>query len=108
MVKTRLLRWTDRAQTDLLAIGRFIARDKPDAARNWVEALRIRAQKVIEQPFSGRQVPEIGREDIREVLHDNYRIVYIVLEKTIDVLVVFEGHKLLPKQQIEARSKRPS
>ena len=40
-----ILRWTDRARRDLLAIGRYIARDNPAAARQWVERLRERAQQ---------------------------------------------------------------
>ncbi len=46
-------------------------------------------------PRAGRIVPELGREDIREVLEGTYRIVYQIKGSTIDVLVVFEGHRLL-------------
>lgn len=31
------LRWTRRARQDLIEIGRYIARDKPEAARRWAE-----------------------------------------------------------------------
>jgi plasmid stabilization system protein ParE len=40
-------------------------------------------------------VPEFGREDIREFFLRSYRIVYKIGEETIDVLTVFEGHRML-------------
>jgi hypothetical protein len=38
-------------------------------------------------------VPQLHREDIREVFLHTYRIVYRVREQTIDVLTAFEGHR---------------
>lgn len=40
-------------------------------------------------------MPEIGCEDVREVLLRSYRIVYRVVVGGIVVLTVFEGHRLL-------------
>jgi plasmid stabilization system protein ParE len=91
------LRWTDRARRDLQGIRRFIARDKPMAARQWVDRLRHRARTAAESPSAGRIVAELGREDIREVLVGNYRVVYLVGGDTVDVLTVFEGHRLLDR-----------
>ncbi len=92
------LRWTDHARRDLLAIGRYIARDNPQAARRWSERLRERARQAAENPLAGRVVPELGRDDVREVFLRSYRIVYRVGEDTVDVLTVFEGHRLLPNE----------
>ena len=91
------LRWSDHARRDLLAIGRYMARDNPDAARHWIEQLRERARLAAKNPLAGRVVPELGREDVREVFLRSYRIVYGVGEDAVDVLTVFEGHRLLPK-----------
>ncbi len=68
------LRWSERAQGDLLEIHRFIARDSPDAARQWIQRLRERARKAAKMPRAGRVVPEFGRPDVREVLIRGYRI----------------------------------
>jgi len=89
------LRWTRRAEQQLVEIGRFIARDKPGAARRWVEVLRRRAVEAAERPLAGRVVPEIDREDVREVIVRGYRIVYRVGREVVEVLAVFEGHRLL-------------
>ena len=90
------LRWTDRARRDLIDIGRYIARDKPGTARRWVERLRRRAQAAIVPPLSGRRVPEVGEDHVREVLIGKYRIVYEIQKNEIRILTVFEGHRRLP------------
>lgn len=89
------LRWTERAASDLIEIGAYIAADDPGAARAWLEKLRQRALKASKVPRAGRVVPEIGRADVREVLLRSYRIVYRVVAGGIVVLTVFEGHRLL-------------
>ncbi len=94
------LHWTDRALLDLLEIETYIARDKPTAAESWVDKLMARAEKAAKQPLAGRVVPEFSRADVREVLLRSYRIVYRILSNRIDVLTVFEGHRLLPPDLI--------
>ncbi len=51
-----MLRWTERAAADLMAIGEYIAADNPSAARAWVEKLRQRAVKASKVPHTGRSV----------------------------------------------------
>ena len=46
-------------------------------------------------PLMGRKVPEIGREDVREVIMGGYRLVYRVRVDAIEILTVFDGHRLL-------------
>ncbi|MSQ85002.1 MAG: type II toxin-antitoxin system RelE/ParE family toxin [Myxococcales bacterium] len=87
--------WTDQAAVDLDAIADFIAVDDPIAAVQWVEQLVATAERVPQSPRMGRKVPEFGREDVRELIHANYRIVYRIGKENIEVLTVFEGHRLL-------------
>ncbi len=90
-----MLRWTERAARDLFTIGDYIAVDNPAAARSWVEKLRERAAQASKTPGSGRVVPEIGRDDVREVFLRTYRIVYRVVDDGLVVLTIFGGHRLL-------------
>jgi toxin ParE1/3/4 len=90
------LRWTARALRDLKAIGRYIADDDPNAARRWVARLQARAREASINPKAGRVVPEFGRDDLREVFVGTYRIVYRLSKVGIQVLTVFEGHRLMP------------
>ncbi|MCK6681490.1 MAG: type II toxin-antitoxin system RelE/ParE family toxin [Thermoanaerobaculia bacterium] len=89
------LSWTERARLDLIDIGRFIAEGDPGAAWRWVERLQARARMAARMPGAGRKVPELGREDIREVVERGYRIVYLVTKRDVRVLTVFESHRLL-------------
>jgi plasmid stabilization system protein ParE len=47
------LRWSDRGRQDPREIGRDIARDTPDAAREWVSRLRPQAVKAAAIPRAG-------------------------------------------------------
>jgi plasmid stabilization system protein ParE len=48
-----------------------------------------------ENPEIGRIVPEINQADIRELIFKHYRIEYKIKSQRIDILTVFEGHRLL-------------
>jgi toxin ParE1/3/4 len=100
-VRPKPLIWTDRALRDLEEIDAYIAVDDPIAAERWVQGLLAAAQRAGELPMSGRKVPELGREDIREILERSYRIVYRILDVRVQVLTVFEGHRLLPADLLE-------
>ncbi len=41
----------------------------------WNEQLRERARQAAENPLAARVVPELGRDDVREVFLRSYRIV---------------------------------
>jgi toxin ParE1/3/4 len=88
------LYWTRRAVDDLEEIGRYIAADNPKAAVKLVARLRLGARNALGSPLANRMVPELSREDVREVLDGNYRVVYQVFPDRLVVLTVFEGHKL--------------
>ena len=95
-MKPRSLVWSRRAEADLAEIGDFIALDDPKAAQRWVRKLMTAAQVAARLPFAGRRVPEFQREDIREIVFKQYRIVYRVAVRRCTVLTVFERHRLLP------------
>jgi len=83
-------------------IGDFIARDKPKAAARWVNRILDAVERVAVFPSSGRAVPGIGRDDIREIVLEDYRIVYQIRDDRIIVLTVFEGHMRLSERYIPA------
>jgi toxin ParE1/3/4 len=92
--------WTDFALRDLERIDDHIAQDKPLAAERWIQKLIATGEAAASAPLSGRKVPETQRDEIREVLLRHYRIVYLVRESRIDILTVFEGHKLFPETSV--------
>lgn len=94
------IRWTDRARSDLLAIGDFIAIDDEEAAARWVGTLMVAVERVARFPLSGRVVPEIDNAAIREVIRERYRILYRVGDGIIEVLTVFAGHRRFPDRLV--------
>jgi len=92
--------WTKEALLRLQEIEEYISRDNPIGAIEFVDKLITVAETIIDNPQKGRIVPELSFENIRELLHQNYRIVYLVKKNSVDILTVFEGHQLLKKEEI--------
>ena len=88
--------WTDHAKQQLAAIHDHIALDSERYALRVVDRLTRRSQQIAQFPMSGRMVPELQREDIREMIEAPYRIVYRILANRIDVLTVFHGAQQPP------------
>lgn len=84
--------WSERSVKDLSAIGDYIARDNPSAARAHVRKLAQAARRAGRYPRSGRIVPEVGDSSLREFILGNYRIVYRIEEQCVLVVTVFEAH----------------
>ena len=85
--------WTNQALADLEAIGNFIARDAPSVAQVFVDNVFEAVKRLEIFPRSGRVVPEIGQEDIREILFGSYRIVHVVSEEEVNILTVFHASR---------------
>ena len=68
--------FSSRAKTDLAEFVKFIAQDKPQAARKWADDIRQSVSLPSDFPQIGRTVPEYGDETIREIIKGQYRIVY--------------------------------
>lgn len=88
--------WSNEASENLFEIEEFIARDSLEQAASFVDELIDHADAMLSDiPRSGRVVPEIGNPDIRELIYRGYRIVYRMNVNNVEILAVFEGHKLL-------------
>lgn len=92
--------WTKEALLRLQEIEEYISKDNPVVAIEFVDNLISLAETLINNPEKGRIVPELSLENIRELLHKNYRIVYLIKKNSVDILTVFEGHQLLKKEEI--------
>ncbi|MBI4924831.1 MAG: type II toxin-antitoxin system RelE/ParE family toxin [Bdellovibrio sp.] len=92
--------WSLGAQTNLQEIGDYIAQDSPDRAFSFLFELIDYAEKVLMFPRAGRKVPETDLDEIREVIHKNYRVVYLMQKHQVLILSVQEGHKMLKVSEI--------
>ncbi|WP_437957344.1 type II toxin-antitoxin system RelE/ParE family toxin [Sorangium sp. So ce119] len=59
----------------MVDIFRFIARDDRKAAERWTARIVQQAELAAMAPLGGRVVPELGRNDVREVFLRSYRII---------------------------------
>jgi len=89
--------WTDQALDDLDAICLFIARDAPRYAELFAERVFRATDRLAQFPRLGRVVPEIGRDDIREVIVQSYRIIYRALPDEVEILTIHHGARLLER-----------
>lgn len=86
------VRWTPQARTDLRTIREFLARESPRYAALLEDQILAGTNRLELFPRSGRVVPEVGDEAMREVLYRGYRIVYLVVDDDrVDVLTVFHS-----------------
>jgi len=90
--------WTKESLQNLIEIESYIARDNPIAAEKFINKLVELAESLTKNQERGRVVPEFSISQIRELLYKNYRMVYITKKRRIEILTVFEGHKLLKEK----------
>lgn len=94
--------WTEPAVEDLHDLHDFIARDSEVYASRFVERLISSAERLVDHPRLGRMVPEANDEDIRELLYQNYRIIYRVATNHVAMLAVIHGAR-----DLDARKQAP-
>lgn len=93
--------WTENAIQDLLLIKEFISEDSSARATEWVSGLFDAGEALSTMPQRGRIVPEFNQENIRELLIENYRLVYRTKKSSVEILTVFEGHRSLKKTDLK-------
>jgi plasmid stabilization system protein ParE len=91
---TRII-WAPQAIQDVEAIRAYVAHDSVHYADLIVGRIVAAVGRLEENPRSGRVVPELGDESVREVIHGNYRIVYRLGQEVVEIATVFHGARLL-------------
>lgn len=87
------INWSLTAEEDLREIELYIARDSIIFAVQFVDSLIEITQHLILSPQLGRVVPELNQNNIREIIHRNYRIVYLIFEDEITILRVLNSSR---------------
>ncbi|MGZ0168551.1 MAG: type II toxin-antitoxin system RelE/ParE family toxin [Planctomycetales bacterium] len=91
----RQLIWSDAATDDLESTAAYISRDSPAYAASFVRRVLAAAKSVQHMPESGGIVPEFDRQDLREVLVGNYRIVYSLGLSEVRIVAIVHGAREL-------------
>lgn len=87
---------TDSARTDLHEIHSQIAKDKPEAARRFVEKLRDNARRLAETPGMGRKRGEDLRPGLFSYPIGQYILFYCKQLDGIVLVRVIHGSRDLP------------
>jgi addiction module RelE/StbE family toxin len=87
--------WTDLAIEDLKSIHEYISKDSKFYADRFVTKLLNRVDQLENHPQSGRVVPEFGKEDIRELIEGNYRIIYRIHIDFVGIARIHHSARLL-------------
>jgi toxin ParE1/3/4 len=87
--------WTETSLSRVEDISAHIALDDPAAALRWVVGLfDLVDSQVAAFPESGRVVPELGQDSLREIVYGDYRVFYR-LDVGVEVMTVRHASQLL-------------
>ena len=85
------LRWTPIARRDLRRIKAYIAQDSEYYATLFVANIIEAAESLVRFPKRGRRMPESEDEAVRELIFQNYRIIYRLSEDEISIAMVIHA-----------------
>lgn len=73
----------------------YLEQGVPDAGRRLVDAILGKLQMLADHPDAGRKVPEFDQENIREIIHAPFRIVYLRNTTDISLIRIWRSERLL-------------
>jgi toxin ParE1/3/4 len=77
---------------DLKYLAAYIAQDKPDAARKWVQQVRRKCRLVANHPHLGDPREELGR-GVRSTYLGQYIIFFRAGDKLVEIMRVMRGDR---------------
>lgn len=92
--------WSPKATDRVIEIGEYIAQDSLSRANKWIKAIFNEVKILKKFPQNGRKVPETKRNDIRQILFGNYRIIYKIDKNKLSILTIRHGKQILPLENI--------
>ncbi len=90
--------WTAASRDDLHSIRRYIDRDSPAVAKTFVKRLITEAGRLSRFPNLGEVVLSRDGEEIRQILHGNYRLLYRVVGSKVEILRVTHAARLFEEE----------
>lgn len=73
----------------------YVEQGVPKTGQQFMRTILQKVQRLIDHPDSGRKVPEFDQEQIREIIHPPFRIVYLRHASTINLVRVWRSERLL-------------
>ena len=78
---------------DLTAIRDYIAQGSEYYAAEFIQRILQTAQKLAQFPELGRVIPEIQDSTARELVFQNYRILYRLKQDRVDIAAVIHSRR---------------
>ena len=95
------IEWTELAIDRVSRIAEYIAYDSPSSADKWIDKIFCCVGRLEEFPESGRHLPETPtRLGLRELIMNNYRVIYKISHTTGFILTVKHSRQILPNGEI--------
>ncbi|MES9994107.1 MAG: type II toxin-antitoxin system RelE/ParE family toxin [Candidatus Thiodiazotropha sp.] len=96
------IEWSHRARTDIGDLKTYIAKDSPYYAQRFIDRILASVEKLQAFPRSGRAVPEAeGREDVRELIYQGYRIIYLTRSEGVFIVTIIHGSRDLAANEVK-------
>ena len=87
--------WSDSAKEELRDIKQYISKTSKEYAELFVDRIFEVIENIKAFPKLGRKVPEFNIISIREIICQNYRIIYKTYEEYLEIVSIFHGSRLL-------------
>lgn len=91
--------WTKSAVLNLENIKNYISQDSQYYAIELTEKIIGAVEKLSIFPRLGREVPEIKKENIRELIYGNYRILYRIDLEILYIIAIIHAARDLSRIQ---------
>ena len=89
------IEWSELALSDLQSIHEYISQDSAFYADKLIDRIAGRIDQLENFPQSGRVVPELNNEMIRELIEGRYRIVYQIKGGQIGIARIHHSAMIL-------------
>lgn len=96
--------WSGPSVRELEAALDFIALDNREAADRLAGEIFKAVSRLQRFPSSGRMVPELDDPNLREVVHEPFRIIYQQRKDTVEILAVVRAEQEPDFPEIQGRN----
>jgi toxin ParE1/3/4 len=87
---------TDSAVNDLRELQLFYEeKSVPQVGRRFVKEILDRIETLTDNPSIGRVVPEFDTDNIRELIHKPFRVVYLRESSSIFIIRIWRRERIL-------------
>jgi len=94
------LSWSETSKNDLKNIYDYISRDSEFYAKTFVQKIQEEVNTLKTHKKLGRIIPEYNLEELRELIFQNYRIIYKLEDTKIFIVTIFHSARDLSKYKI--------